>query len=182
MVRGFPFVLTLLGVLAAAAAAHAQSRSQGIDAGDWGSFLKAREQYQANCTPCHGLEGAAPLTYAPSFALGEGLNVEFGVLLLTLQNGGLYMPPWESMFSYEEQEWLIRYVQVLPGDNVFRAHCASCHGGAVPALPAGIPHGAALAAYGGPIHVTSGPDVSPTWNAEDRAKVVRLLRALEDLP
>ncbi len=182
MVRGFLVALVLFGVLAPVTAARAQAPAQMIDAGVWDSFLNARAQYQASCTPCHGLEGAAPLTYAPSFALGEGLNSEFGVLLLTLQNGGLYMPPWESLFSYEEQEWLVRYVQVLPGDNVFRAHCASCHGGAVPALPASIPRGAALAAYGGPIHVTRGPDVAPTWNAEDRTKVVRLLRALEDLP
>ena len=166
-------------MLAAAAAAQAQ----GIDPGDWDSFRKARAQYQTNCTPCHGLEGAAPLTYAPSFALGEGLNVEFGLLLLTLQNGGLYMPPWESAFSYEEQGWLIRYVQVLPGDNVFRAHCAACHGeAAVPALPASIPRGAAPAAYGGPIHVTRGLDVARTWSAEDRTNVIKMLRALEELP
>ena len=89
------------------AAATVTARAQTIDMGVWLPFLKARAQYQSNCAPCHGIEGAAPLTYAPSFALGEGLNVEFGLLLLTLQEGGLYMPPWKDLFDFEEQEWRV---------------------------------------------------------------------------
>lgn len=182
MVRGFLVALVLLGVFATAAAVHAQSRAQGVDAGNWDSFLKARAQYQWNCSPCHGRVGAAPLTYAPSFALGEGLRQEYGILLLTIQNGGMFMPPWENILSYEDQDWLLFYAQVLPGDNVFRAHCAACHGEALPALPASIPRGAAPAAYDGPIHVTRGLDVARTWSSEDRTKVIKMFRALEELP
>lgn len=50
----------------------------------WARVLEARGLYAQHCAPCHGLEGAADLTlYAPGFALGEGLDAEFGLLLLT---------------------------------------------------------------------------------------------------
>ncbi len=54
----------------------------------WARFLEARGLYAQHCAPCHGREGAAGLMpYAPGFALGEGPDAEFGVLLLTTEEG-----------------------------------------------------------------------------------------------
>ncbi len=155
-------------------------RSQTIDADIWARFLEARDMYAQHCAPCHGLEGAAGLTpYAPGFALGEGLDAEFGQLLLTIQEGtGGFMPPWESILSFEEQDWILFYALVLQGDNVFRKQCATCHERSVPRLPATIPRGEDLATYGGPIHVTRGTDVARTWSGQDQGHVIRMLRAL----
>lgn len=177
MARAVFFVSVCVGVLMAL---PAQGHAQAVDAAVWEPFLKARTQYQWNCSPCHGRLGAAPLTYAPSFALGEGLRQEYGILLLTIQNGGIFMPPWENILSYEDQDWLLFYAHVLPGDNVFRKECSGCHERSVPLVPAAIPRGDALATYEGPIHVTRGTEVKPTWSRQDRDDVVKMLRALAE--
>jgi hypothetical protein len=112
--------------------------------------------------------------------VGEGLDREFGMLLLSIQNGAGLMPPWGNVLSYEEQDWILFYALVLRGDNVFRRECASCHEQSVPLLPAAIPRGDDLAAYDGPIHVTRGTDVTPTWNRQDQGHVIEMLRALAE--
>ena len=169
-------VFLLIGLTTVLAA---EVRSQTIDAGTWAGFLKARALFAQHCEPCHGLEeDASP--FAPTFALGEGLEAEFGLLLLTIQEGLGYMPSWQGVLSYEEQEWVLIYAHVLPGDNVFRKQCETCHAESVPRVPARIPRGAALDAYDGPIHANSGTEVARTWNREEQANVIRMLRWLDE--
>lgn len=164
-----------------ASAPSGESRAQEIDEETWSRFLEARALYVRHCSACHGFEGAEGFTpYAPGFALGEGLDREFGMLLLSIQQGAGLMPPWESILSYEEQDWILFYALALRGDNVFRKQCASCHRSSAPRLPASIPRGDDLAGYDGPIHVTRGTAVTPTWDAQEKGHVIRMLRALAE--
>lgn len=172
---------TILLSFGLAAGLTIEGRAQTIDDEIWSHFLETRTQYVRHCAPCHGHEGAEGLTpYAPGFALGEGLDRDYGMLLLSIQEGAGLMPPWESVLSYEEQDWLLFYSLALQGDNVFRRQCASCHEQSPPLVPAMIPRGDDLATYDGPIHVTRGTDVTPTWNMRDQGHVIRMLRALAE--
>lgn len=158
-----------------------ETSSQTIDADTWARFLESRRMYGIHCAPCHGLEGAAGLKpYAPSFALGDGLDAEYGLLLSMIQEGTDKMPPWKGILSYEEQDWALFYAISLQGDNVFRKKCVSCHEDAAPRVPTTIPRGAALDIYDGPIHLANGIDVARVWSQEEQVHVIRMLRALAE--
>ena len=170
--------LLLIGLVAGI---PGEGRTQTIDDDTWSRFLEARALYVRHCSQCHGHDGPEGFTpYAPGFALGDGLDREFGMLLLSIQEGVGLMPPWENILSYEEQDWVLFYALALQGDNVFRAQCAHCHEQSAPLVPATIPREDDLAAYDGPIHVTRGMDVTPTWSNQEQSHVIRMLRALAE--
>lgn len=112
--------------------------------------------YQRFCAGCHGYNGIATYSVAPSFAKGERLTSTDKVLLESIARGKNIMPPWEQVLSDELRIKVLAYIganfgtkvidesptiTTLPerendskmdvqrlGSNTYAKYCAGCHG------------------------------------------------------
>ena len=69
--------------------------------------------YQRHCVSCHGVNGIAAFGQAPSFAFGERMEKDTGVLLSTILNGHGSMPAWNDKLPVELLEGALEYARTL---------------------------------------------------------------------
>lgn len=63
------------------------------------------------CAGCHGVDGFAAYSAAPSFSMGDRLDKSDDSLLQSMLEGMGAMPPWENKLSEPELRSAIRYLR-----------------------------------------------------------------------
>lgn len=76
-------------------------------------FQSGRETYVAICSSCHGIDGKASLSYAPSFYYGERLEKDILILVRSVRNGLGRMPPHEAYLKDSQIADAISYARTL---------------------------------------------------------------------
>lgn len=72
-----------------------------------------RRTFAAICSSCHGMDGRATLSYAPSFARGEALDQDDSILIRSVRDGINRMPPWGAYLTEEAIADAIAYARTL---------------------------------------------------------------------
>ena len=102
------------------------------------------------CAGCHGFDGHAPYSGAPSFALGQRLKQSNSVLVDSILNGKGLMSAWGSTLSKELALATVSYIRSLdngaagsaqvqqlvtdegnepgPAEKTYLQFCGGCHG------------------------------------------------------
>jgi mono/diheme cytochrome c family protein len=141
------------------------SRSYGkFLAADVENLLKETEKrhigetiFVTLCAGCHGFDGRAPYTGAPSFALGQRLEQSNSALVGSILNGKGLMSAWGSTLSEELAQATVSYIRRLDngaavsaqvvgpttptqqlaldegnepesGEKIYLQFCGGCHG------------------------------------------------------
>ena len=72
-----------------------------------------RNTFVAICSSCHGIDGHATLSYAPSFYYGERLEKNIKELIRSVREGLGRMSPQEADLSNEQIANAIAYARTL---------------------------------------------------------------------
>ena len=65
------------------------------------------------CSGCHGVDGFAAYESAPSFSMGERLQLDDRELLQSVLNGKNEMPAWRDMLSVQDLRNAIAYIREM---------------------------------------------------------------------
>jgi len=76
------------------------------------------------CAGCHGFDGHAPYSGAPSFALGQRLEQSNSALVESILNGKGLMPAWGSTLSKELALATVSYIRRLDNGSAGSAQVA----------------------------------------------------------
>lgn len=100
----------------------APGNSQGGDP----RVVHGREVFLTYCAGCHGFNGFAFYSYAPSFAMGDRMDLSDAQLMHSILKGRNAMPSWEGKLPFDWLTDALAYLRYM--DRMSRSNKATHNG------------------------------------------------------